>query len=114
MVEELGLLLVGDHLSPCEIPFVEDAKGYRATLLRLLELLEGDVREVVPGHGHRMSAHEAATIARADLAYIDGLLEAGARGDAEAARALPLPRAAEVVGMRDHHRDNCATVGLTI
>src|SRR5688572_13884908 len=39
VVEELGLLLPGDHLSPCEIPFVDDANAYRATLGRLIELL---------------------------------------------------------------------------
>ena len=30
------LLLVGDYLSPCEIPFVDDAAAYRRTLTRLL------------------------------------------------------------------------------
>jgi metal-dependent hydrolase (beta-lactamase superfamily II) len=72
------------------------------------------VREVVPGHGQRMPAREAAAIARADLAYLEGLLEAGERSDVAAARELALPRAADVVGMREHHRDNCAAVGLAL
>ena len=95
-------LLVGDYLSPCEIPFVDDARAYRATLARLLELLRG-VRRVIPGHGPELTAAEATTIASADLAYLDGLLAAR---DATAALAVPLPRAADVPGMLDHHRDN--------
>jgi len=97
------VLLVGDYLSPCEIPFVEDARAYRATLARLVDLVPG-VREVIPGHGPRLTAREAAAIARADLDYLDRLL--GAR-DLTAALAIPLPRAGDVAGMTDHHRDNC-------
>jgi hydroxyacylglutathione hydrolase len=97
------LLMVGDYLSPCEIPFVDDVRAYRATLARLLELLPG-VREVIPGHGPRLTASEATAIARADLDYLDRLLEAR---DLTAARAVALPRAADVPGMADHHRDNC-------
>jgi hydroxyacylglutathione hydrolase len=114
VVEELGLLLPGDHLSPCEIPFVDDVAAYRKTLVRLTGLLRGEVREVIPGHGCRLSAAEALAIAEADLEYLDRLARAGARGDVEEARAIVLPRAAEVPGMRDHHRDNCASVGLRI
>lgn len=97
-------LLVGDHLSPCEIPFVDDARAYRATLHRLLQLLT-EVRHVIPGHGPRLTAKEATAIARADLDYLDRLL---ATRDLAAALAVPLPRAAEVPGMDGHHRDNCA------
>lgn len=104
-----GTLLPGDYLSPCEIPFVEDAAAYRATLVRLLALL-GELREVIPGHGPRLPAAEAARLARADLAYVDGLLAARTR---EAALAVPWPRAHEVVGMRDHHVENCAKLGLS-
>jgi len=115
LVEPLGFLLVGDHLSPCEIPFVDDAAAYSATLRRLLGLLEGGVvRDVLPGHGPRLTAEEARAIARADLAYLERLIEAGDRGDEAAALAIELPRAAEVVGMRDAHRGNCAKVGLAL
>lgn len=99
------VLLVGDYLSPCEIPFVEDARAYRATLARLVDLVP-EVREVIPGHGPRLTAHEAAAIARADLDYLDRLLAAR---DLAAALAIALPRAADVAGMADHHRDNCTT-----
>jgi hydroxyacylglutathione hydrolase len=98
------VLLVGDYLSPCEIPFVEDAPAYRGTLARLLAVLPG-VAEVIPGHGPRLTAREAAAIARKDLDYLNRLLAAP---DLDAALATPLPRAADVAGMIDHHRDNCA------
>lgn len=113
VIEELGLLLPGDHLSPCEIPFIEDAHAYRATLVRLLALL-GELREVIPGHGPRMSATDAREIAAADLEYVDRLIEIAARRDVAAAAELALPRAADVVGMRDHHRDNCRKLGLNV
>jgi hydroxyacylglutathione hydrolase len=97
------LLLVGDYLSPCEIPFVEDARAYRATLGRLLELLPG-VREVIPGHGPRLTAEEATAIARGDAEYLDRLLAAR---DLAAALAVAMPRTADVPGMAAHHRENC-------
>ena len=106
-----GVLLPGDHLSPCEIPFVDDARAYRATLDLLLALL-ADVREVIPGHGPRLTAAEAVAIAHADRGYLDRLLDAAARGDRDGALAIPLPRAADVVGMTDQHRANCAKLGL--
>ncbi len=96
-------LLVGDYLSPCEIPFVDDAAQYRETLVGLVATLS-EVREVIPGHGPRLSASEAVTIARADLEYIERLL---ASKTLDGALAIELPRAADVVGMRDHHRENC-------
>jgi glyoxylase-like metal-dependent hydrolase (beta-lactamase superfamily II) len=113
VVDELGLLLPGDHLSPCEIPFVDDARAYRETLLRLVELLR-DLREVIPGHGPRLTAHDALAIAREDLDYIDRLLDVAARRDVAAAANLVLPRAADVVGMRDHHRENCRKLGIAL
>jgi hydroxyacylglutathione hydrolase len=98
------ILLVGDYLSPCEIPFIDDARAYRTTLARLIEVV-GGVREVIPGHGPRLTAGEAAAIARADLDYLDRLLDARVL---DRALAVALPRAADVPGMADHHRDNCA------
>jgi hydroxyacylglutathione hydrolase len=97
-------LLVGDYLSPCEIPFIDDARAYRATLHRLLAVLT-EVRQVLPGHGPRLTTKEATAIARADLDYIERLL---ATRELAAALAVPLPRAADVPGMDGHHRDNCA------
>jgi hydroxyacylglutathione hydrolase len=99
-----GALLPGDYLSPCEIPFVDDAAAYRTTLVRLIEVL-GEVREVIPGHGPRLPAAAALAIARADLAYVEGLLAAP---DREAALRVVWPRAEAVVGMADHHAENAA------
>lgn len=106
-----GLLVVGDYLSPCEIPFVEDLSAYRATLRRLLRILD-DVERVLPGHGPSLSREAARLIARADLAYLDALAECAEKRDAITAQALPLPRAADIVEMREHHQDNCRAAGL--
>ncbi len=114
LVEREGVLLAGDHLSPCEIPFVDELAAYRATLARLISLLEDGVREVIPGHGPRLTAHQALAIARADRDYLARLHEAAERGDGRAALALELPRAAEVVGMREAHRKNCTKLGLAL
>jgi glyoxylase-like metal-dependent hydrolase (beta-lactamase superfamily II) len=108
MVPELGLLLPGDHLSPCEIPFVEDHAAYRATLGRLLALL-ARVERVIPGHGRPLTSDEARAIAEADLAYLEALAACAVRGDRAAAEAVPLPRAVDVPGMREHHLDNVRT-----
>jgi len=105
-LESDGLLIVGDYLSPCEIPFVSDLDAYRATLRRLLEMMEAEIRTVVPGHGPLLTAGEARSIARADLAYLDQLAEQEMHGDLTVVDAISLPRAANVIGMREHHLDN--------
>lgn len=108
-----GLLVAGDYLSPCEIPFVEDLAAYRDTLRRLLALLP-DLDEVIPGHGPRLSAREARAIAEADLTYLDRLTDRAAAGDVAGALALELPRAASVPGMAEHHLDNVRAAGLPV
>ena len=84
VAEDAGVLLCGDYLSPCEIPFVEDAPRYRATLLRLLELLAQTGCDVIPGHGPRLDAAGATALARADLGYVDRLIDAVAERRDEA------------------------------
>jgi hydroxyacylglutathione hydrolase len=101
------VLLPGDYLSPCEIPFVDDAAAYRDTLVRLLGLLGADVGTVIPGHGPRLSAAQARAIAEADVVYVEALLAAP---DEAAALAIPWPRAALVPGMGTHHEKNCRLV----
>ncbi len=96
-------LLVGDYLSPCEIPFVDELVAYRTTLVRLIDIISREVHEVIPGHGPRLTRDEALAVGRADLAYIDQLI-----GDGEA----ELPRATDVVGMLDHHRVNVSKRGF--
>ncbi len=106
-----GTLLVGDYLSPCEIPFVDDAVAYRASLERLIELVR-DAEIVIPGHGPQLIPEEALAIARADVTYLDGLLGAAAARSRDLALSLELPRATDVVGMRAHHLENLDAVGL--
>lgn len=108
-----GTLCCGDHLSACEIPFVDDVEAYLATLATLRARL-AELREVVPGHGPRLTAAEARAILDGDVAYLEALRACAARGDVEAALAIPWPRAADVVGMREHHVDNCRKAGLAV
>ncbi len=107
-----GTLLVGDHLSPCEIPFVDDAVAYVATLRRLDLLMRSDVHCVVPGHGSMLTVSDARRISQEDQAYLAQLLDAAAAHDVARGLAIELPRAAAVVGMRDQHAKNCARLGL--
>lgn len=110
-----GLLIVGDYLSPCEIPFVTDLAAYRVTLRRLLKLLP-QAEHVLPGHGPVLTAAQARDIAHADLAYLDALAECAMYSDPATATAralaIPLPRAADLPEMQDHHRENLQGAGL--
>lgn len=105
-------LLAGDYLSPCEIPFVDDLEAYRRTLQRLMTLIAAGVDHVIPGHGSVLSVEDARRIGREDLRYLDALARCAERNDAAGARATPLPRAGDVIGMRSHHIDNCRKAGL--
>jgi hydroxyacylglutathione hydrolase len=111
LVPSAGALMCGDYLSPCEIPFVEDLDAYRRTLVRMRTLLPR-IERVIPGHGSVLDRAQAAAIIEEDLAYLDALASCAARGDLAAARALPLPRAADVPGMPDRHRENLEAAGL--
>lgn len=107
-------LLVGDYLSPCEIPFVDNLTDYRRTLKRLAALIDSGIDHVIPGHGPQLSADEARRIARDDLRYLDAIARCVERQDATAAKATLLPRAAGVFGMANHHQDNCRKAGLAV
>lgn len=111
VLPERGVLVVGDYLSPCEIPFVEDVAAYQASLHRLSRVLD-TVGEVIPGHGPRLTPARARQILEGDLAYLDELARHAARGDVAGALAMRWPRAEDVPGMREHHLENCAAVGL--
>ena len=103
-VRALDLLVVGDHLSVAEFPFVSSSADYRTTLAGLIDVLRHDPpATVVPGHGPALTSAEALQVAEADLAYLRGLRDAVAReltegADRERARAaglaVPIPRAA--------------------
>ena len=107
-------LLVGDYLSPCEIPFVDNLADYRRTLQRLQSLLTEEIEVVIPGHGPLLSVEDASRIAREDLRYLDSLARCAERNDSAAALNLPLPRAGNVVGMHEHHAENCRQAGLAV
>jgi hydroxyacylglutathione hydrolase len=107
-------LLVGDYLSPCEIPLVDNLAEYRHTLQRLISLIDSGIENVVPGHGPQLSAHDAGRIAREDLRYLDHIARCAGRNDLAAVAAIHLPRAGGVFGMRDHHLENCRKAGLAI
>jgi glyoxylase-like metal-dependent hydrolase (beta-lactamase superfamily II) len=105
-------LLAGDYLSPCEIPFVDDHAHYRRSLQRLMTIIATGIDCVIPGHGPVLSADAALRIGREDLRYLDAVARCAERDDAAAAKEIPLPRAANVVGMRGHHLENCRQAGL--
>jgi glyoxylase-like metal-dependent hydrolase (beta-lactamase superfamily II) len=107
-------LLVGDYLSPCEIPFVDNLADYRRTLHRLLSLVTADIEAVIPGHGPQLSVVDARRIAQEDLRYLDRIARCAERNELTAALNLPLPRATNVVGMREHHQANCRNAGLPV
>jgi hydroxyacylglutathione hydrolase len=97
------VLLVGDHLSPIEYPFVyQSTSAYRSTLAGLIDLLEHDPPAlVIPGHGGPLDPGEARAIAISDLDYLHALRHAVAGSLADgtgreaalaAAQAVPPPR----------------------
>jgi glyoxylase-like metal-dependent hydrolase (beta-lactamase superfamily II) len=108
-VRSLDVLVVGDHLSTVEFPFVSDTAAYRSTLAGLVDVLRHDPpAEVVSGHGPALGGDEALEIAEADLGYLRALRDAVARslaagGDRKEARDAGLevvpPRPAEIAGM---------------
>ena len=73
-IRDLGLLVVGDHLSPVEFPFARSPAAYRFTLAGLIETLRADPpATVIPGHGSPLELDDALRIAEADLAYLRSL-----------------------------------------
>jgi glyoxylase-like metal-dependent hydrolase (beta-lactamase superfamily II) len=97
---ELDLLVVGDHLSTIEFPFVTSTAAYRGTLAALIDLLRHDPPgRVVPGHGPELTAADALAIAEADLAYLwalhDAVAQAATSKEGQAAGlAVDIPRPA--------------------
>ena len=68
-----GVLVVGDYVSPVEIPWISEGgsrSAYVATLGRLLPLIEA-AEHVVPGHGAVLDPVRAAAILREDLHYLE-------------------------------------------
>jgi glyoxylase-like metal-dependent hydrolase (beta-lactamase superfamily II) len=90
------VLIVGDYLSPVEIPMISEGgsvSAYLATLNRLEPLvIEAD--HIVPGHGGPIDAQRALAILREDRAYLEGLPDA------------PLPLARRTKSQRAIHEKN--------
>jgi glyoxylase-like metal-dependent hydrolase (beta-lactamase superfamily II) len=73
------VLLVGDYLSPIEIPMLGPGgttDAYAATLERLRPLV-ADAEHVVPGHGPPLEGARAQEILEQDLAYLARLAQDG-------------------------------------
>jgi len=73
-----AVLVVGDYLSPVEVPMISEGgsrDAYLATLRRLEPLVE-QAAHVVPGHGAVMEGARAAAILREDVAYLEALPDA--------------------------------------
>jgi glyoxylase-like metal-dependent hydrolase (beta-lactamase superfamily II) len=99
-----GVLVVGDYVSPLEIPIISESgsrNAYVATLLRLAPYVE-QAEWVVPGHGPAVDGARALAILREDVKYLESL---GGAGEA----ALPLARRDRV--QRKLHAENAARVG---
>ena len=74
-LEWAGVLVVGDFLSPVEIPMLSEGgsrSAYLATLERLRPLVE-QAEHVVAGHGGAIDARRALSILDEDVAYLKGL-----------------------------------------
>ncbi len=98
-----GVLVLGDYLSPIEIPTVESRDGveaYLATLERLRPLVSC-AEHVVPGHGAVCPASRALALLEQDLDYLHAL---GGLGAAE------LPPGRRSAHQRALHQANLAAL----
>ncbi len=99
-----GVLVVGDHLSPVEIPMISEGGSlteYLATLARLAPLVEG-ATTIVPGHGGPIGRETALELLEADRAYLEALRDRGTEA--------PLPQGRASPEQRRIHAENLAAV----
>ena len=76
-------LVVGDYVSPVEIPTLNDGNtidAYLATLARLRPLL-AKAEHVVPGHGAVIESARALSVLEGDVGYLTALRLRGADAD---------------------------------
>ena len=102
-----GVLVVGDYVSPVEIPMISEGgsrNAYVATLLRLAPYVE-QAEWVVPGHGAAIDGARALAILREDIKYLESL------GGGVGEPALPLARRDRV--QKKIHAENVARVGAS-
>jgi glyoxylase-like metal-dependent hydrolase (beta-lactamase superfamily II) len=88
LIEERGVLVVGDMLSDVLIPMLDfdddtpdPIEDYLAALL-LIEGVAGDVDVLIPGHGSVGGADQVRARIAQDRAYVQALRDAGAHADA--------------------------------
>ena len=95
-----GCLVVGDYLSPVEIPMLSPGgsiAAYEGTLARLEPLVTG-AETVVPGHGGPIPRDRAVALLAEDRGYLAALRER--RADA------PLPAGRDTAEQRRIHGEN--------
>jgi glyoxylase-like metal-dependent hydrolase (beta-lactamase superfamily II) len=98
LLPEPKVLVVGDYVSPCEIPSWDPggAERYLTTLDTLAGLIPA-VHWVVPGHGWPLGITRARSLIDEDRRYVDALLAAGDG---------PLPRhGGDALQQRQHLRN---------
>jgi glyoxylase-like metal-dependent hydrolase (beta-lactamase superfamily II) len=89
-----GVLVVGDYLSPVEIPTIA-AGGSVDAYLETLERLRGPIEQaahVVPGHGAVLDGERAGAVLTEDLDYIRSTRERGLEAHLPASRRRPSQR----------------------
>jgi glyoxylase-like metal-dependent hydrolase (beta-lactamase superfamily II) len=100
-----GVLVVGDYLSPLEIPVLGDGGSIDAYLatLELLRPLVLAAKHVIPGHGPALDSQRARTVLEDDVAYLSALR---ARGS-----AAELPEGRRTKAQRAIHKANVDRAG---
>jgi len=96
----LEVLVIGDYLSPVEIPMISPGgsiTAYVATLDRLAPLVQ-QARTVIPGHGGPLSREQAGRLLEQDVDYLSALPGRGA--------AAPLPRGRITSEQKRIHAEN--------
>lgn len=95
-IEWAGVLVVGDYLSPVELPVLGaggSAEAYEQTLERLRPLVQR-AEHVVPGHGRVLDRERALEILDEDLAYVRDVGPSAATRLRRSSRSARPPRSA--------------------
>jgi glyoxylase-like metal-dependent hydrolase (beta-lactamase superfamily II) len=99
-----GVLVLGDYLSPIELPMISPGGGveaYLATLERLRPLL-ARAEHVVPGHGPVLDRERALAVLNEDSQYLHALVRDG--------KATELPPGRRSRAQRSVHAQNVAAI----
>lgn len=106
LLQNEGILITGDYLSPCEIPFVENIIEYQNTLKRFLKIFP-NLKKIIPGHGPCLTPEQATKIAQEDLEYLVRLEAYSQQKDTHLEKEIFFPRAKNAPGMQEAHLENC-------